>query len=45
MALAHLVLAALHEASALMLAAPDGSAEREGARDAAMTLIEGLRVR
>jgi AcrR family transcriptional regulator len=43
-ALAHLLLAALHEASALIDSAPDRRGERERAGRAVANLINGLRV-
>ncbi len=44
-ALAHLILAALHEASAMILSAPDRSGERGRTGKAVANLIDGLRVR
>jgi AcrR family transcriptional regulator len=44
-ALAHLLLAALHEATALILSAPDRVAERERTGETMATLLNGLRVR
>ncbi len=44
-ALAHLVLAALHEATALILSAEDRAAARERAGQALGVLVDGLRVR
>jgi AcrR family transcriptional regulator len=42
-ALAHLILAALHEASAIIASAPDQRAERARTGKAVATLIDGLR--
>jgi AcrR family transcriptional regulator len=44
-ALSHLLLAALHEASAVILSAPDRHAERERTGRAVANLIRGLRPR
>ena len=44
-ALAHLLLAALHEASALILSAPDRLAERERTGATMAMLLNGLRMR
>jgi AcrR family transcriptional regulator len=44
-ALAHLLLAALHEATALILSAPDRLAERERTGETMAMLLNGLRVR
>ncbi len=43
--LAHLILAALHEATALILGAADRAAERQRAGQAMAKLLDGLRVR
>jgi AcrR family transcriptional regulator len=43
--LAHLILAALHEATALILSAADRAAERQRAGQAMAKLLDGLRVR
>jgi len=44
-ALAHLILAALHEAAAIIDAAPDPDAERVRAGHALAVLVDGLRRR
>lgn len=44
-ALSHLILAALHEASAVILSAPDRREERRRTGKAVANLIDGLRVR
>jgi hypothetical protein len=44
-ALAHLLLAALHEATALILSAPDRLAERERTGATMAMLLNGLRMR
>ncbi len=44
-ALAHLLLAALHEASAIILSAPDPGAERVRTGRAVASIIDGLRAR
>jgi len=44
-ALAHLLLAALHEASAIILSAPDPGEERERTGRAVASIIDGLRSR
>jgi len=44
-ALAHLILAFLHEASAIIMSAPDPREERVRTGQATATLIDGLRKR